>query len=331
MMPFAIHRALDASDAVRSFKANQQDMPPAFHAGGTTLVDLMKLGVVQPQLLIDLGALQASPQIAVDAEGARIGALSTMSELAAHPEIRSRWPLIAQSIEHAASPQIRNVATIGGALLQRTRCRYFRDRSSACNKRLPGAGCAAIGGETRELAILGTSTHCIANHPGDLAVALTALDASVVVMAPDGIERHIAVADLYRLPGDRPDLDTVLNPGELILAVTLPAKAWNTTTYLKLRDRASYAFGLVTVAVSVRLSNGVVDDIRIVLGAVAPRPWRCEEAEAALKNHTINPTTATAAAALCVKDASVDVHRTFKLALSRRAVVSALLSLRSTA
>jgi xanthine dehydrogenase YagS FAD-binding subunit len=328
MTPFTLHRALDAADAVGNFTEIVSHARPAFHAGGTTLVDLMKLDVVRPSHLIDLFALKASNgAIVVNEDGARIGAFATLSELAASEAVRARWPLIARALEQAASPQIRNVATVGGALLQRTRCSYFREVSSACNKREPGAGCAAIGGETRELAILGTSPHCIANHPGDLAVALVALDASVVVQSSDGRERRLLVADVYRMPSDRADLDTVLNAGELITEILLPATPWNASTYLKMRDREAYAFGLVTVAAAASFRDGALDDIRIVLGAVAPKPWRCEAAEAALRGRAMSESVVEAASALCVQGAVVDEQRAFKVGLAQRAVVRAVLSL----
>jgi len=327
--PFTLERASDATDAVRRFHEPGGGPRSVYHAGGTSLVDLMQLGVMEPDRLVDILDLRtAHAGVAADARGVTIGALATMSEVAAHPEIRARWPAVASALDQAASAQLRNVATIGGNLLQRTRCTYFRDRDSPCNKREPGAGCAAMGGRTRELAVLGTSPHCIANYPGDLAVALVALDATVNILGVDGVERTLPVEALHRAPGDRPDVETMLAPGELITAVGIPDGAWDTSLYLKVRDRASYAFALASAAVAIRFEQGRVADVRIALGGLATRPWRCREAETALRGRSLDVSSAEACAALCLKGAEVDEERAFKVELGRRTVIRALLSTR---
>lgn len=321
MTPFSFDRATNAEDAARRFGAGAQ-----FVAGGTTMVDLLKLGVMAPSRLVEILDLRREHgEVLVDEAGAVIGALATMAEVAAHPAIRARWTAAAQALDQAASAQIRNMATIGGTLLQRTRCSWFRDAASACNKRRPGSGCAALaGGHTRDLAVLGTSAHCIANYPGDLAVALVALDASVEVLGAE--RRRLAIGALHRAPGDRPDLDTTLAPGELILAVHLPECGWDRSVYVKLRDRDSYAFALASAAVAVRLEEGRVADLRIALGGLATIPWRCEAAEAAVRGRVLDAALAEQAAALCLEGAQTDAERAFKIELGRRVVTRALLA-----
>jgi xanthine dehydrogenase YagS FAD-binding subunit len=287
MRPFAFERATAAADAARRFAAAGRGAH--YVAGGTNVVDLMRLGVLEPTRLVEILDLRAGyGTIVADRDGATIGALATMADAAAHPDIGERWPAAAQALNSAASAQIRNTATIGGTLLQRTRCSHFRDPASACNKRSPGAGCAALaGGQARELAVLGTSPHCIASYPGDLAVALVA---SLTVLGLDGVtDRHLPVEDLHRAPGERPDLDTVLSPGELILAVHLPERGWTGSTYVKLRDRDSYAFALASAAVAVRLEEGRIAELRIALGGLATRPWRCRAAEDAARGLRTRP------------------------------------------
>ncbi|MEM9777522.1 MAG: FAD binding domain-containing protein, partial [Chloroflexota bacterium] len=225
----------------------------------------------------------------------------------------------------AASAQIRNAATIGGNLLQRTRCAYFRDKHANCNRHTPGSGCAAIHGDSRGLAILGTSSHCIANYAGDLAVALVALGASLTVVAPDGKARVMQVEDLHRLPGDRPDIETNLKDGELITHIHVPRREWDASLYHKVRDRASYAFALTSAAVAVRFRNRRVDEIRLALGGLAAKPWRCHAAEAYLQGQPLTIATATEAAELCFEGAQTDEHRAFKLELGKRTVIRALL------
>lgn len=318
-----VTRAADAADALRRFGAGAQ-----FVAGGTTLVDLMKLGVAAPARLVDLLDLRAEHAgIVAGPDGASIGALATMAEVAAHPAIRARWTAVAEALDQSASPQIRNMATIGGNLLQRTRCAGFRDLAAACNKRAPGSGCTArAGGRTRELAILGTSPHCVASYPGDLAVALVALDAGVTVLGADGGWRSLAVEALHRAPGDRPDLETVLAPGELVLAVHLPERGWDRSAYLKLRDREAYAVALASVAVALRMEGARVAELRLALGGLASRPWRCRAAEAAVQGRILDRELAEHAAALCLEGAETDAERAFKVELGRRAVTRALLA-----
>ncbi len=336
MNPFRLVTPTTVQEAVQAFARHQQvdaGLSPspqpavAYLAGGTTVVDLLKLGVLTPRVLVDLTALSDSlAEISVDADGLSVGALATMAEVAAHPDVARAHPAVVQAIGSAASAQLRNVATIGGNLLQRTRCPYFRDGVSACNKRAPGSGCTAVGGDTRGLAVLGTSDACLANYPGDLAVALTALDASVSVATADGGAYELPVADLYRLPGDRPDLETVLAPGDLVTAVRVPDGGWQASVYVKVRDRASYAFALTSAAVALRSQpDGRIADVRVVLGGLAARPWRCREAEELLRGGPLTPETAAAAAATCLVDARVDQARAFAVELGRRTVVRALL------
>lgn len=325
MAPFEFHRAADATDAVRRFAAG--DAGVHYVAGGTTMVDLMKLDVVEPARLVELLDLRAEHGAIIAAEdGASIGALATMAEVAAHPAIRARWSAVAEALDQSASPQIRNAATIGGNLLQRTRCTYFRDADSPCNKRRPESGCAALtGGRTRDLAVLGTSAHCIANYPGDLAVALLALDASVTVLGADGGWRSLALEELHRAPGERPDRDTFLTTGELILAIHLPERRWDRSVYVKIRDRESYAFGLASVAAAIRMEGGVVADLRITLGGLASKPWRCRVAEDASRGRAMDRDLAAELAALCMEGAQADAERAFKVELGRRLVERALL------
>ena len=331
MAPFEFHRAADATDAVRRFTAG--DAGVHYVAGGTTMVDLMKLAVLEPARLVELLDLRAEHSAIIAAEdGVSIGALATMAEVAAHLAIRARWSAVAEALDQSASPQIRNAATIGGNLLQRTRCCYFRDAVSSCNKRRPGSGCAALaGGRTRDLAVFGTSAHCIANYPGDLAVALVALDASVTVLGADGGWRSLALGELHRAPGERPDRDTFLTPGELILAIHLPEHQWDRSVYVKVKDRESYAFGLASVAVAIRMEGDVVADLRIALGGLAAKPWRCRVAENTARGRAMDRDLAAALAALCMEGAQADAERSFKVELGRRLVERALLdALRAT-
>jgi xanthine dehydrogenase YagS FAD-binding subunit len=256
-----------------------QEPGGVFLAGGTNLVDQLRLGVRQPDLLIDISHLPFDRIEPLPDGGVRIGALVHNSDLTADRTIRIRYPLLAQALLAAASGQLRNLATTGGNLPQRTRCVYFQDITRPCNKRIPGSGCPAREGYHRELAILGASEACIATHPSDMAVALVALDAVVRVLGPQG-ERTIPLVDFYRLPGEEPQRDTALEHGELITAVDLPPLQFATRShYRKVRDRASYAFALVSVAAALDVTDGVVRDVRIALGGVAPRPWRATKAE----------------------------------------------------
>ncbi|MEM8837709.1 MAG: xanthine dehydrogenase family protein subunit M [Pseudomonadota bacterium] len=298
-----------------------------FLAGGTTLVDLMKLNVVQPDHLTDLSARRADlDYIHADEKAVRVGAMTTMADLAANLLIKTEFKAVESALLQAASPQIRNMATIAGNILQRTRCSYFRDVHSPCNKREPGSGCSAIGGDTRSLAILGQSPHCIANYPGDLAIALVALDAELSVRSSDGSVRDMHVDALHRLPGDTPHLETTLLPGELIEAISLPRDRFDHSIYYKVRDRSSYAFALASCAVALRLEEGVIQDIRIVLGGLATRPWRCVHAEDSLLGKHLEIEAIERAARLCLEDATPDQKQKAKVELGRRTVMKALLS-----
>src|SRR5689334_6752342 len=280
MNPFRYERASDASSAVALLG---QEPGGVFLAGGTNLLDHMKLGVRQPDLLVDIGHLPYDRIELLPSGGVRIGAMVRNSDLAADRTIRTRYPMLAQALLSGASGQLRNLATTGGNLLQRTRCVYFQDVSKPCNKRIPGSGCPAREGYHRNLAILGASEACIATHPSDMAVALAALDAVVQVIGPSG-ERAIPLVHFYRLPGDEPQRDTMLEHGDLITGVDLPPLTFATRShYRKVRDRASYAFALVSVAAALDVSDGVVRDVRIALGGVAHMPWRAAKAEAALR------------------------------------------------
>jgi xanthine dehydrogenase YagS FAD-binding subunit len=284
--PFAYVRASDPDTAVARAAARPG---VRYLAGGTNLLDLMKLGVEEADVLVDVSRLPLGGITTEDDGGLRIGAGVRNSDLAADPIVRRRFPVLAQAVLDGASGQLRNLATVGGNLLQRTRCSYFQDVTKPCNKRAPGTGCPAIAGEHRNLAILGASPACVATHPSDMAVALAALDATVEVMGPAG-ERRLALSDLHRLPGDEPWRDTVLDTGDLITAVRVPPLPGGTrSAYRKVRDRASFAFALVSVAAVVRIDDGLVADIRLALGGVAHRPWRARVAEGELRGRSPTP------------------------------------------
>lgn len=321
MRPFAYARADSVDEAV-------QQPPAQYFAGGTVLLDLMKLGVMQPDSLLDIGALRRDHAgIEADASGLRLGALARMAEVASHPAVLRDYPVIAQSLQLAASPQLRNMASLAGNVLQRTRCHYFRDPQwHACNKRTPGSGCAAIGGENRLLAVLGTSERCIASYPGDFANALAALGAEVDLAGPDG-RRSIAFEDLHRLPGDTPHIETNLRPGELITGFRVPAGPWTRRSlYLKVRDREQYAFALASAAVALDVEGGVVREARVALGGVATKPWRSHDAEAALRGQALTEAAAASAAEAAFRDAVTDTRTGFKPELGRRALTRALLA-----
>jgi xanthine dehydrogenase YagS FAD-binding subunit len=299
------------------------DPAAAFLAGGTTQVDLMKDGVLAPKVLIDITRL---PLRGVAAGGGllRVGALTTMEELAADPVVAERLAVVRESLLLAASPQLRNMATVGGNLLQRTRCRYYRDLSCACNKRVPGSGCDAMNGHHRMHAILGTSEHCIAAHASDLAVALVALDAVVRVRGADG-ERTVPLTGFYRTPGVTPDVENTLEPGELILSVEVPLlPAGARSGYLKVRDRASYEFALASAAVALVITDGVIRDARVALGGLATIPWRSRAAEDVLRGATVTPEACAAAAEAALSGATARPGNAFKVELGRRTVVRAL-------
>jgi xanthine dehydrogenase YagS FAD-binding subunit len=324
MNPFRYERARDASSAVALLA---QAPNGAFLGGGTNLVDHMKLGVRQPDLLIDITHLPYDRIESLPNGDVRIGAMVRNSDLAADHTIRTRYPLLAQALLAGASGQLRNLATTGGNLLQRTRCVYFQDVSKPCNKRAPGSGCSAREGYHRELAILGASQSCIATHPSDMAVAMIALDASVRVLGPQG-ERTIPLVDFYRLPGDEPQRDTVLSHGELITAVDLPPLPFATHShYRKVRDRASYAFALVSVAAALDVAAGVVRDVRIALGGVAPVPWRATKAEAVLRGKPATEALFRQAADAELAGAQPLPGNAFKVPLARSTLVRTLLDL----
>lgn len=297
-------------------------------AGGTTLIDLMKLGTLTPTRLIDLTQRRDELSgIHEDGPNLFIGALTTMADMADHSLIAARYPLVRSALLQSASPQIRNMATIGGNLLQRTRCSYFRDPASPCNKRHPGSGCGAMGGDARGLAILGTSAFCIANYPGDLAVALLAVDADVEIETPAGTHRSIPLAELHRLPGPSPEIETTLTPGEIITAITLPVGDHRRSAYLKIRDRASYAFALASAAVTLTLApDGTVNRCAIALGGLATKPWRATAAEQWLMGRCIDEGTALNTGQLAVEGAVATPDQDFKIALGARTVARAILN-----
>ena len=295
-----------------------------FLAGGTNLVDLMKENVEQPGDVVDINRLDLAKIMELDGGGLRLGALVSNADTAYDSRVEQRYPLLASAILAGASPQLRNAATNGGNLNQRTRCYYFYDVSTDCNKRSPGSGCGAIGGVNRIHAILGASANCIATNPSDMCVALAALEATVRVTGPGG-ERTIPVAEYHRLPGDDPSRDNTLQPGELVTAIDLPAEAFSTNyTYLKLRDRLSYAFALVSVAVALRLEDGLVAQARIALGGVAHKPWRKPEAEALLIGKPASQGTFLAAASELLQGAAGQGENDFKIDLALKAIVRGL-------
>jgi xanthine dehydrogenase YagS FAD-binding subunit len=321
MMNFAYSRASDVNDAVRQLAA---DPAAKFIAGGTNLIDLMKYDVERPSRLIDITRLPLKFIEAMADGGVRIGALMPNTDIAYHPLIERRYPLLSSAIMAGASQQLRNMASAGGNLLQRTRCFYFYDTATPCNKREPGTGCSAMEGINRINAILGTSERCIATHPSDMCVALAALEAKVQVAGPGG-ERTIAFADFHRLPGDTPHVDNTLRPGELIVAIELPARGFSANySYLKIRDRLSYAFALVSVAAALELDGEIIKDARVALGGVAHKPWRVPAAEAALRGQKGGQAAFAQAADLLVRDAKGFAHNGFKIDLARRAIVRTL-------
>jgi xanthine dehydrogenase YagS FAD-binding subunit len=318
---FQYGRASDVADAVRQMAADPQ---AKLIAGGTNLIDLMKEDVERPSRLIDISRLPLKAIEETADGGVRIGALVPNSDLAWHPLIERRYPVLASALLAGASAQLRNMATTGGNLMQRTRCYYFYDTATPCNKREPGSGCSAIDGLNRIHAILGASETCIATHPSDMCVALAALDARVRATGPAG-ERTIAFSEFHRLPGSVPQLDTNLYPNEIVTAVELPAQGFPAHyTYLKIRDRLSYAFALVSVAAALELDGGTIRDARVALGGVAHKPWRDTEAEAALRGQTAGQASFARAADVLLHNARGYRHNSFKIELARRGVVRAL-------
>jgi xanthine dehydrogenase YagS FAD-binding subunit len=319
MKPFDYARAATVEEALVAGADGGR-----YIAGGTNLIDLMKLQVETPARLVDISRLALDGVEQIDGGGVRIGALVPNSDLAAHPLIRAQYPMLSRAVLAGASAQLRNKASTSGNLLQRTRCYYFYETAAACNKREPGSGCDAIGGFNRVHAVLGGSASCIATHPSDMAVALRALDAVVVTALPDGEERRIALGDLYRLPGDTPEIETNLRPGELIVAIELPAPPPGRQLYRKVRDRASYAFALVSVAAAVAVEDGVVTSAGLAFGGLAPMPWRSGEAEAALVGKAAGTEAFEAAADALLSDARGHGHNDFKIVLARRTLIACL-------
>jgi len=326
MFPFRYERGRDVADVVA---AAARDRSAEFLAGGTDMLQLLKDDVCRPGRIIDVTRLPDLDRIEYGGQGLRFGALVKMSDAADHPEVRLNYPVIAEALLASASPQIRNMATIGGNLLQRTRCVYFRDHGTACNKREPGSGCAALHGENRLHAVLGGSDHCIATHASDLAVALVALDA-VVVTARAGGGRRIPLEEFHLLPGDTPERETVLEPAELIVAVEVPPLAFASRShYLKVRDRASFEFALVSAAVAADIEDGVIRAVRIALGGVGTKPWRAREAERVLTGQPANPASFERAAAQALAGARPAERNGFKIPLAQRILVRALSHLKA--
>jgi len=320
MRPFAYAAARSLPQALEQVGADS-----AYLAGGTTLVDLMKLEVLTPRRVVDINGLPLRG-VWVDRDGLHLGALERMSDVAAHRLVADGYPLLSQALCQSASAQLRNMASIGGNLLQRVRCGYYRDTASPCNRREPGTGCPAVHGENRGHAILGTSDSCVATHPSDLAVALVALDASVRLVRRGGATRAVRLADFYRLPGDTPHLEHDLRPGELITRVTVPPLAWaRRSTYLKIRDRRSYEFALASAAVALDLAGGRIRDVRVAVGGVGTRPWRLPAVEAALRGRPLRVEVAEAAAERAVDGARPLSQNGFKTTLVRRVIVRALM------
>ncbi|WP_085677379.1 MULTISPECIES: xanthine dehydrogenase family protein subunit M [unclassified Pseudomonas] len=319
MTPFSYHKPASVSEAIKL-----AGLTSRFIAGGTNLVDLMKENVVRPERLIDITGLPLRGVEATASGGLRIGALVSNAELAWHPLVEQGYPLLAQAILAGASPQLRNMASTGGNLLQRTRCHYFYDTGTPCNKRQPGSGCPARTGLNRIHAILGASDACVATHPSDMCVALAALEAVVHVQGHAGM-RQIPLADFHRLPGERPQRDNQLADDELVTAVELPPPQFAAHChYLKIRDRASYAFALVSVAAALKIEGGVIEDARLALGGVAHKPWREPAAERLLTGQAASPALFAQAADLLLQGAVPLRHNGFKVPLAHRAIVRAL-------
>lgn len=318
MIPFSFHKASTSDDAISAAGSGGR-----YIAGGTTLIDLMREEVERPERLVDINTLPLK-DIRVERDTLVVGALARMSEVAAHPEVRRTHPLVAETLIEGASPQLRNMASIGGNLLQRVRCPYFRMLDEPCNKRAPGTGCAAIGGLNSGHALLGTSESCIATHPSDLAVALVALDATVRVAGPRG-ERSFPVEDLYLLPGSTPHLEHSLRPAELILEVRIPIGPWSDRgRYLKVRDRSSYEFALVSAAAALDIRNGTIRAARVACGGVGTRPWRMRAVEAALMGQSPRRSTFETAALRATAGVRPMSGNRFKVELLPRTIVRAL-------
>jgi xanthine dehydrogenase YagS FAD-binding subunit len=327
MDTFKYSRPQDMSQAIQAGAQSataQQGAEVRFVAGGTTLLDLMKLNVERPAQIVDINGLPLDKVEKLPDGGLKIGALVRNSDLAHDPTVQSDYAVLPQALLSGASAQLRNMATTGGNLLQRTRCVYFRNTAMACNKREPGSGCSAIEGENRTLAILGTSQHCIATNPSDMNVALTALEATIHIRGPKG-EREVAIHDFFLLPGSTPHRENVLEPGDLITFVTLPAARPGTKSlYLKLRDRASYEFALSSAAVVAEVADGRFKRVRIALGGVGTKPWRSLEAEKALEGKKVDPAVFREAASAALRDAHPQSENGFKVELAKRCLTHAL-------
>jgi xanthine dehydrogenase YagS FAD-binding subunit len=320
MQPFNYKKARQAENAVALVAP---DAEASYLAGGTSLIDLMKLNVQTPTELVDINPLPLS-KIEMQSNNLRIGAMARNSDVAYDAIIQQRYPVLSEALLSGASPQLRNMATVGGNLLQRTRCYYFRDTSMPCNKRVPGSGCGAIEGYNRIHAILGGSDRCIATNPSDMAVAMVALDAVVQTRGPNG-ERSIPLVDFHLIPGETPERETVLQHGELIVAVDLPASPFAARShYLKVRDRASYAFAIISVAAALDIQNGIIRSARIALGGVGTKPWRAYDAENALLNQPANEATFQAAANTAIAGAKPQKYNGFKVELTKCSIVKAL-------
>lgn len=320
MKPFSYTRADSSGAAVAAVSGGQNK----FIGGGTNLLDLMKLDVEQPEQLVDINPIPLAEIEELPDGGVRIGAMARNTYAANHPSIRQRYPLLSQAFLSGATQQLRNMATVGGNLMQRTRCYYFYDPATPCNKREPGSGCPALDGFNRIHAILGTSEECIATHPSDMCVALAALDGVVRVTGANG-DRQIPMSEFHRLPGDTPQLDTNLGEDELITAVDLPPSTFAARSYyLKIRDRASYAFALVSVAAALEIQDGTIQAARLAMGGVAHKPWRATEAEAMLVGSTPTQSVFEQAADAALQGAQPRQHNAFKVELAKRAIVRAL-------
>jgi len=321
MRPVSYARATGVADAIATILANPGS---SYLAGGTTQVDLMRLNVIQPTALVDINALPLDHVEELPGGGLRIGALARMSEVAEVPVVVQRYPMLAQALLLGASPQLRHMASMGGNLMQRVRCGYFRDGVSPCNKREPGTGCSALEGINRGHAVLGTSEHCIATHPSDAAVALVALGALVQTEGPSG-ERSIPIDDFFLLPGDTPHREHPLEQGELIVAIDVPpSPVANRSLYLKVRDRESYEFALSSAAVAVRIADGIIADARLALGGIATIPWRARRAERVLRGARVGQDVFTQAAHEELAVATPRGENTFKVELAERTIVRAL-------
>jgi len=329
MRPFSYQRATDPSFAVQALAAAATNNPLTEAeaqplAGGTTLIDLMKLDVMRPQTVVDINPLASAwSAVSLDGGNLRLGAMARMSDVAANAEVQKNYPVVADALKLAASPQLRNMATLGGNVLQRTRCTYFRDVSyDACNKRNPGSGCAAMEGFNRAHAVLGTSDQCIATYPGDFAQALIALDAAVEITGKSGT-RSMPFAQLHKTPGRSPQIETTLAPGELISGFAIEGR-WPRSVYLKTRDRQSYEFALASAAIALDVQDDMVRDARVAIGGVATAPWRAREAEALLKRQKYDDTLARRVADAAFAGAVAKKHNAFKIDLGKRVVARAL-------